>query len=76
MSTPDWILRLRSDPDAWTNYLEWLEEERKYVLEMNSKTWEEELIRQGQKKMLDNIKNKSIRDQKEAAQLERMRLQG
>ena len=68
MATSRWILHLRADPEAWNDYLAWLDEQRRFVLDKNPKNWDEEKERQGEKKMLDNLKNLSTIDLKVEAQ--------
>ena len=68
MKTPTWIDYLRTNAEAWNNYLEWLGELRQIVLERDPATWEAEKERQGAKKELDNLLHLSTIDQKNEVQ--------
>lgn len=74
MVTPHWVEYLRTNPDAWADFVAWLDAERVTILEMTPATWEEELIRQGSKKLIDNIRHRVTLDQKEATKLQLHRI--
>lgn len=67
-TTANWILFLRTNPEAWQDFLDWIAEQRQLVLEQDPKTWDMELSRQGQKKALDNIAHLCTIDLKNEAQ--------
>lgn len=62
---PVWIEYLRTNTDAWNDYLAWLKVERQHILETNATTWDEENKRQGRKLELDIILHLSTIDQKD-----------
>lgn len=68
MAVRIWLNHLRTNVEAWNDYLEWLKEQRQLVLEQDPKSWEEEKERQGAKKELDKLLHLSTIDQKNEAQ--------
>jgi hypothetical protein len=67
-TTANWIIFLRTNAEAWQNYLGWIAEQRRLVLERDPKSWDEEKERQGAKKALDNVVHLSTIDLKNEAQ--------
>jgi len=68
-ANPLWLDHLTVNTAAFNDFLKWLENERQLVNETTPKNWDEELKRQGEKIMLDKIKNKCTLGQKIEAQL-------
>lgn len=73
MDTPAWLVHLRSNIDAWNEYLEWLKKQRQIVLEREAKSWDDHNQNIGAKKELDNLIHLSTIDQKADAQLKAYR---